>query len=93
MKLSKVKIILRDLIFDFNNKFSNLGKPFLEGWNILHKIKFMTKKLIQERRGQLKYEFSKISSAKILWEKIFYILGCLRYIKGTDFQILIGKNW
>jgi len=69
MKLSKIKIILRDIIYDFNDKFPNLGKPFLEGWNIFHKIKFSTKKIIQEGRGQLKYNSGSFTLAKILWVK------------------------
>ncbi|MFX1328521.1 MAG: class I SAM-dependent methyltransferase [Promethearchaeota archaeon] len=67
MKLHNIIVILRDIIYDFNVKFPNLGKPFLEGWNILHKFKFTIKKIIQEGRGQLNYNRGNFTLATILW--------------------------
>ena len=77
MKLSNIKIILRNFIYDFNDKFPNLGKPLFAMWDVFHKIKFTIKKIIVERGGHLNYGSDKLNVTKILWmdpQKIdFYI--------------------
>jgi len=95
MKLSHIKIILRDFIYDFNDKFSNLGKPLFAMWNVFHKIKFATKKIIKEGRGNLIYESDKLSAAKVLWinpQKIeFYLTN--KVVQSSEFSKELKGDW
>ncbi len=95
MSIYKIIIILRHFIFDFNDKFPNLGKPLLVGWNILHKIKFFTKKIGLEGRGLLKYNSSKFALNKILWinpQKINFYLS-KNSLKLTKSSLKSKNDW
>ena len=95
MKLSNIKIILRDFIYDFNDKFPNLGKPIFAMWNIFHRIKFTTKKIIQEGRGHLKYDSDIFTKDKVLWmnpQKIeFYLTN--KFVKSSEFSMELRSDW
>ncbi|KKL50412.1 hypothetical protein LCGC14_2305740, partial [marine sediment metagenome] len=95
MKLSNIKIILRDFIYDFNDKFSNLGKPIFAMWNIFHKIKFTTKKIIKEGIEHLNFGSDKLSDATVLWinpQKIDFFLTN-KFVKSSEFSMELKGNW
>ncbi len=95
MKLSNIKIILRDFIYDFNDKFSNLGKPLFAMWNIFHKIKFTTKKIIKEGIEHLNFGSDKLSDATVLWinpQKIDFFLTN-KFVKSSEFSMELKGNW
>jgi len=95
MNFYRVKTILRDLIFDFSAKFPTFGNFFLEMWSIFHKMKFMIKNTIQEKRGDMKYTFVKSHLPNILWlnpKKIDYYLEN-NLIKSSRFSLVLKGDW
>lgn len=76
--IQKFILKTRLLIFDLNANFAFIGIPLEIGWRILHKLKFILGKKIQDLKGQLKYSIDNIDSDKMYWvnpQEIQYYLN------------------